>query len=195
MEPPPFGDGNAGYAADANITDALLQWSHRLSAMETAALIRHDLDLTSASMEPPPFGDGNSSCLASPQWISGLLQWSHRLSAMETLQFVSQLSASYLASMEPPPFGDGNREARSTTNSRRRCFNGATAFRRWKLWLAEVSPIMAYMLQWSHRLSAMETFEGGLDMSPQYCLLQWSHRLSAMETGCDRRRLRDGVGA
>ena len=132
--------------------------------------------------------------------------------------------------MGPPPFGDGNREWRSGYRRRRgsfngatafrrwkphgsprtpprcRTFNGATAFRRWKPLTVSSSWMCVTILQWGHRLSAMETclcvhptpmcrpaFNGAtafrrwkpgvLDSIPtQYEHLQWGHRLSAMET-------------
>ena len=62
----------------------MLQWGHRLSAMETPKYSPQEFvaDLF-ASMGPPPFGDGN-------------------------LLNVQLAVASTLASMGPPPFGDGN---------------------------------------------------------------------------------------
>ena len=60
-------------------------------------------------------------------------------------------------SMGPPPFGDGNCHGSRYMDAREIPFNGATAFRRWKLegamgvWWEEAH------LQWGHRLSAMET--------------------------------------
>ena len=116
----------------AEIQNKLLQWGHRLSAMETAI-----------------------SPLVMP--CSSHLQWGHRLSAMETYQFAGFFSVHIYPSMGPPPFGDGNvgfslwpvlngaslqwghrLSAMETSGSR--CgpfvnggpFNGATAFRRWK---------------------------------------------------------------
>ena len=110
-----------------------LQWGHRLSAMETM------------------------SCRGC-QGLSSMLQWGHRLSAMETALAGQVKLAELVASMGPPPFGDGNsgqrpRPSRSTTR-----FNGATAFRRWKLWATATSFTLDHTLQWGHRLSAMETW-------------------------------------
>ena len=109
-----------------------------------------------ASMGPPPFGDGNAP--ETPGWWSvsvvldaeSKLQWGHRLSAMET----------GLLSM-----GDTVQ-----------CFNGATAFRRWKLESRMVT-VGFNELQWGHRLSAMETRYGvHTERGPS----QWGHRLSAI---------------
>ena len=86
-------------------------------------------------------------------------------------------------------------------------FNGATAFRRWKLVVArdlnleigtpsmgpppfgdgnnaelEKAAISIVSLQWGHRLSAMETSRPKSITNQQYFNLQWGHRLSAMET-------------
>ena len=108
------------------------------------------------------------------------------------------------ASMGPPPFGDGDHDPRQAVRVNGGlsametadfaqpgpCFNGATAFRRWKDyepvqgWTASMGRRGAQLawLQWGHRLSAMESagWTGG------WCncwSLQWGHRLSAMEIG------------
>ena len=65
-------------------TFALLQWGHRLSAMETWQ--------PRAGMEP-----------------DYVLQWGHRLSAMETHLLLVEKGELILPSMGPPPFSDGNR--------------------------------------------------------------------------------------
>ena len=63
-----------------------------------------------------------------------------------------------------------------------RCFNGATAFRRWKHYLLIAQSVGAiHRLQWGHRLSAMETRSDSI-VCPWRDWLQWGHRLSAMET-------------
>ena len=59
MGPPPFGDGNGATAKGDVQIKSVLQWGHRLSAMETALFF----------------------CWST---VSLLLQWGHRLSAMET---------------------------------------------------------------------------------------------------------------
>ncbi len=132
MEPPPFGDGNCGpkpvlcdfrpalqwsHRLSAMETSGSLsgrygafqlQWSHRLSAMETMPARRKPNRPSRASMEPPPFGDGN------------------------TLTMIWRSEGKRKASMEPPPFGDGNDVPMPGTPPCQPSFNGATAFRRWK---------------------------------------------------------------
>ena len=83
--------------------------------------------------------------------------------------------------MGPPPFGDGNAKLCGCSARRNPSFNGATAFRRWKLETTEITRIRILRLQWGHRLSAMETFQTVADLDKQ-ARLQWGHRLSAMET-------------
>ena len=186
MEPPPFGDGNrvsfrsarrsthctlqwshrlsametCGGGRGINRPHISLQWSHRLSAMETARLHPRVSVEKDASMEPPPFGDGNLNREAPPvNWLTWL-QWSHRLSAMETRGYdsISNMSlmlqwSHRLSAMETIIAAKRNGVA---TN----CFNGATAFRRWKPPEGRASPAPCSWLQWSHRLSAMETPRG-----------------------------------
>ena len=130
-------------------------------------------------MEPPPFGSGNPPCGT-----------------------YGSLHLPRFASMEPPPFGSGNSiDLRSRSKVSGRGFNGATAFRQWKLctfasfngatafrqWKLEAPHLHhepSNWLQWSHRLSAVETVtslrsRGALCSGER---LQWSHRLSAVET-------------
>ena len=109
-----------------------LQWSHRLSAMETfygrvCPGCQH-----APSMEPPPFSDGNG-------------------------QEPAEQRPPVMPSMEPPPFSDGNACASTATPTRRSTFNGATAFQRWKQGYPRRRQRQGDALQWSHRLSAMET--------------------------------------
>ena len=61
-------------------------------------------------MGPPPFGDGNPLAVLVDSDAVRILQWGHRLSAMET----------------------GVARRRETRRDAE-AFNGATAFRRWKL--------------------------------------------------------------
>ena len=145
MEPPPFGSGNSHIPGAGGVAAryvAALQWSHRLSAVET----RHDAltptpargpdtfngatafrqwkprqtrtaDMagsgTVASMEPPPFGSGNMT---------------------DSMTAIPKDLARD-ASMEPPPFGSGNHAYSVVTHG---------------------TPTRT-SLQWSHRLSAVET--------------------------------------
>ena len=159
-----------------------LQWSHRLSAMETSRISAAVFAPGDASMEPPPFGYGNKRAdkgrlvlYLKLQWshrlsamettgkltvlavMTRLLPWSHRLSAMETLlqSGVHRLHAG--ASMGLPPFGDGNRLMRGPVRG----------------------PFLASM--------GLPPFgdgnEGGLGILAPVIGLQWGHRLSVMETG------------
>ena len=99
MEPPPFGSGNWLRLGTARCCPSRLQWSHRLSAVET------------------PDSEVRPILQALLSW----LQWSHRLSAVETRQMFMGL------------------HTRLTTSS----FNGATAFRQWKLQRCSVQTLLA----------------------------------------------------
>ncbi len=62
------------------------------------------------------------------------------------------------------------------------CFNGATAFRRWKAGATRFVRVPSRVrLQWGHRLSAMESWYRSYTL-PSWKKLQWGHRLSAMES-------------
>ena len=134
MGPPPFGDGNGAPPEINSGAKVFLQWSHRLSAMETEPR-RKSIPVQKSSFNgatafrrwkpgPPPAGSGTtpapfngatafrrwklpSAVVEFPNVIH--LQWGHRLSAMET-----------------PPSATVSPAGWTT-------FNGATAFRRWKL--------------------------------------------------------------
>ena len=58
MGPPPFGDGKVESHFSCSHVRRLLQWGHRLSAMERVKLTDHTSLGLFASMGPPPFGDG-----------------------------------------------------------------------------------------------------------------------------------------
>ena len=131
MGPTPFGDGDLGQCARANVPAFLLQWGHRLSAMEiivdtaypcwscarfngATAFRRWRSSCRApadpggqASMGPPPFGDGDML----------KARWQTRQGA---------------ASMGPPPFGDGDRQDSRAFGVCAPRFNGATAFRQWR---------------------------------------------------------------
>ena len=122
MGPPPFGSGNIYAALVEALVNGSPQWGHRLSAVETnaiGALVSGSL----ASMGPPPFGSGNRVESVIPLRPMKL-QWGHRLSAVETKQ-------------------------PSTAHDPVTGFNGATAFRQWKLLCLTGSRIL--WLQWGHR--------------------------------------------
>ena len=212
MGPPPFGDGNLnlpgglvnqlqwGHRLSAMETQPLLnipgmvsvlQWGHRLSAMETVRVTRPKRVLFHASMGPPPFGDGNMTDPKTGVTVECKLQWGHRLSAMETETARPPFSGGRVrASMGPPPFGDGNPPPPRRRGCRYRCFNGATAFRRWKQEIKRGPNPAILALQWGHRLSAMETRR----MPPERCSLEarfngatafrrWKRATSPLGTG------------
>ena len=144
MGPPPFGDGNwrailaignhATGEPPFNGATAFRRWKLMTRLRDDSSWIQPP------SMGPPPFGDGKPSPAEHSSGLQGNLQWGHRLSAMETIVARplitagdSTSSADLIPSMGPPPFGDGNYRM----PSRRR--------------------VHASVLQWGHRLSAMET--------------------------------------
>ena len=158
----------------------LLQWGHRLSAMETLVV-----RIT-----------GNTV---------SLLQWGYRLSAMETNPLARVSVIVLVPSMGPPPFGDGNRPGPLRSSSPPRSFNGATAFRRWKRlvgYLYEVDGVTfngaTAFRRWKPQNRGTtklycKPFNGAtafrrwklIYSCPScagLCSLQWGHRLSAMET-------------
>ena len=125
---------------------------------------------------------------------------------MEIVQHRHQPARVSRASMGPPPFGDGDLFRPAGTSVSRSCFNGATAFRRWRwrstllgcpAWISGFngatafrrwryglpSPVIRFScrLQWGHRLSAMEMAHIAWSEFSRVELLQWGHRLSAME--------------
>ena len=141
-------------------------------------------------MGPPPFGDGNPADTQHRPILKGRFNGATAFRRWKLPGHVDLDDVVPRASMGPPPFGDGNWRERfnGATAFRRwkpwcrlpsrrsgRGFNGATAFRRWKLALWSV-------LQWGHRLSAMETPPACAVSSASISMLQWGHRLSAMET-------------
>ena len=129
----------------ASLSERHLQWGHRLSAMETGRPEEAHHLPGDPSMGPPPFGDGNPAAGYRARGVG-------------------------VPSMGPPPFGDGNPVA-----------NGATAFRRR---MGPPSDTLTHTLQWGHRLSAMETRHNPANTASvsRRSDLQWGHRLSAMET-------------
>ena len=106
-------------------------------------------------MEPSPFGDGNQiGSINRAQYIQPL-QWSHRLSAMET-------AGPVLPQQRRGGFNGATAFRRwklEVVRAHKRAiagFNGATAFRRWKPRVSDMPTQGILTLQWSHRLSAME---------------------------------------
>ena len=111
----------------------VLQWGHRLSAMESPCHSLLPLSDFLASMGPPPFGDGKGA-LGRDFPTSG-----HRFNGATAFRRWKGRGrpgadrVDHGASMGPPPFGDGKVQMlRDTLTSKRE-------------------------LQWGHRLSAMES--------------------------------------
>ena len=150
--------------------------------METVATWENQPRPVLPSMGPPPFGDGNKVRLPTDGSAKCPLQWGHRLSAMETScrpssgRFPTSTFNGATAFRRWKRCGNpaksilGNSAFNGATAFRRwkpwrtrrlvlsrSCFNGATAFRRWKRGAAAAAMAGAVILQWGHRLSAMET--------------------------------------
>ena len=179
MEPPPFGAGNycwsplGGRAAPsfngatafrrwkpARLPEyagrgAPLQWSHRLSALET-------------------------SLAAVMAFSSAVLQWSHRLSALETPDGPHGVAGVLHPSMEPPPFGAGNWDS-GFWPCALSILQWSHRLSALETWTRNIKPLKERCLQWSHRLSALET-QPAVAFLFVVKRPQWSHRLSALET-------------
>ena len=148
-----------GHVSPLRFHLSVLQWGHRLSAMETGLHVFRAVDGELPSMGPPPFGDGNISFSIELLTPDTDLQWGHRLSAMETASLTRSFhrrpstfnGATAFRRWKPAIVYDGRTWSVYP-------FNGATAFRRWKLGLAVNETSRRYVLQWGHRLSAMETW-------------------------------------
>ena len=217
MEPPPFGDGNDREAALDQPPQAASMEPPPFGDGNSTRPSWRSRRITPASMEPPPFGDGN--------WLAGHTSLPDGM-----------------ASMEPPPFGDGNQKTwqdglmpmllqwshrlsameTSTCNDSAdrfdRCFNGATAFRRWKL--VNVNRNGANLERASMEPppfgdgnTALQDVTNASDKAsmepppfgdgnsqasptgaPSDTPLQWSHRLSAMETREQTHAIRSADG-
>ena len=137
--------------------------------------------MQTASMGPPPFGDGNPSLLRFGIPLVFRLQWGHRLSAMETRPCCASASLWSSGFNGATAFRRWKLGVFVAANATSRGFNGATAFRRWKHGRGCSPASSSAMLQWGHRLSAMETRLTGRGLA-FLSGLQWGHRLSAMET-------------
>ena len=156
MGPPPFGDGDVLEFLEWCQELKVLQWGHRLSAMEILLCSPSHCPSPPASMGPPPFGDGDDGIDSKPCLVQAasmgpppfgdgdntgadyertrvwLLQWGHRLSAME-------ITPGPLPPPACPPCFNGATAFRRWRSGRvlepaqeQACFNGATAFRRWR---------------------------------------------------------------
>ena len=142
-------------SAYAKFSAALLQWSHRLLAMETT----------------------DEFCNSRR---AAFLQWSHHLPAMET-RCSSRRSSVFRPFNGATAFRRWKQGWPSLQFPQSSPFNGATAFWRWKLhrprWSAGRSPLFngaTAFRRWKPEMSAYAKFSAAL--------LQWTHRLPAMET-------------
>ena len=133
-----------------------------------------------ASMGPPPFGDGNVEGSRRSVGAVMPLQWGHRLSAMETLRSYRTPDTPDPASMGPPPFGDGNHAEGPVDAPGVVASMGPPPFGDGNV-VKLSAAVTTTLLQWGHRLSAMETVDTAATFSSG-AKLQWGHRLSAMET-------------
>ena len=115
---------------DTGALDVLLQWGHRLSAMDTGLLPAAVHAIIPASMVPPPFGDGYDAGSHHQVRVRATLQWGHRLSAMDT-QHQRKRRVRTAGFNGATAFRRWIRAAGRSPLSSSRCFNGATAFRRW----------------------------------------------------------------
>ena len=149
-------------AMDTNVFDFIfseanmLQWSHDLSAMDTASSGRADVFCPGASMEPRPFSHGY---------------------LIVNLKAAVELAAS----MEPRPFSHGYAADAAVIPPPVSSFNGATTFQPWIRVRQNRRRRPVQGLQWSHDLSAMDTFAVFVRLEVS-AVLQWSHDLSAMDT-------------
>ena len=157
-------------------------------------------------MGPSPFSDGRRHALRMAEMEVADLQWGHRLSAMEGAGRRSVFGSHAGPSMGPSPFSDGRLPTGPIDSIPYIAFNGAIAFQRWKVAVSRgcpswgVTPSMGPspfsdgrkwhrfsfnsshdILQWGHRLSAMEGCTAAKCGFQVWCALQWGHRLSAME--------------
>ena len=159
MGPQPFGYGNSTRVRYKVLELAGLQWAtaFRLwKRQRQRSRPRSDRAFNGATAfrlwKPSRNNRGETS--------KPCLQWGHSLSAMETHPAVAIRGTREKPSMRPQPFGYGNSSSRGNSGYERKTFNGATAFRLWKLFLVrdvERGYVVNVSLQWGHSLSAMET--------------------------------------
>ena len=184
MEPPPFSDGNLAGVDSGWQVVVNLQWSHRLSAMET---------IWSMSRRPSAITFNGATAfqrwkLLRPKGATVRMLPFNGATAFQRWKLSGWHGGrGYVVgpSMEPPPFSDGNKgESGHTNRGVSRPFNGATAFQRWKLDGADNQ---------GHGVDVSRPFNGAtafqrwkrvtvMVASQVMIRLQWSHRLSAMET-------------
>ena len=183
MEPPPFSDGNPISYLTYSTCRQALQWSHRLSAMETPSRQRGESRFRSAfngatafrqwkptwRFRPVPLACPRfNGATAFRQWkltwrVSACsfgvssLQWGHRLSAVETKPQRLVGSGILAASMGPPPFGSGNVKSYPFRNVCSTASMGPPPFGSGNVVIERNAGGRALLLQWGHRLSAVET--------------------------------------
>ena len=206
MGPSPFSDGR-WMVVFSLFLGAMLQWGHRLSAMEGSQ------PGTEWASEANGLQWGHRLSAMEGlvvflllRWLR-LLQWGHRLSAMEGPQLRIQRRDVGMASMGPSPFSDGRFFGPMATPCLYHSFNGAIAFQRWKGVLTSLN-VPACILcfngaiafqRWKvggarFRVRRFRRFNGAIAFqrwkggtpTMRRCgstSLQWGHRLSAMEGG------------
>ena len=108
MGPPPFGDGKLERHRRRGADPEASMGPPPFGDGKLPKKRKRRARQSQASMGPPPFGDGKDPGLSA---------------ALRTR----------LASMGPPPFGDGKWPWTRPGTAKSRSFNGATAFRRWKV--------------------------------------------------------------
>ena len=134
MGPPPFGSGNwaAGRLARTlwlcfNGATAFRQWKPPFPTSLPTVCLNSFNGATAFRQWKQVRDVGHSNHAAE-------LQWGHRLSAVETaFSYLSAYGVLEQLQWGPPPFGSGNRFGMWVTPTTLLCFNGATAFRQWKL--------------------------------------------------------------
>ena len=115
-----------------------LQWGHRLSAVETRVGSVILISICPASMGPPPFGSGNIPNPCGPLFVP-------------------------LASMGPPPFGSGNPPVVDGRRRKERVASmGPPPFGSGNVHILLLDVRAFTVLQWGHRLSAVETRIAGV---------------------------------
>ena len=133
MKPPPFGSGNYDWLVHAMRESVLLQWGHRLSAVETRRL----------AQAPSPYGPRFNGATAFRQW--------------KPYYPDGCICSRIRASMGPPPFGSGNQPYLAVTDQAPRASMGPPPFGSGNSPLYGITYWPPRMLQWGHRLSAVET--------------------------------------
>ena len=204
MGPSPFSDGRREVAAntppvqDASFNGAiafqrwkglntglgietrqLLQWGHRLSAMEGSNRHRMPICQTHASMGPSPFSDGRHVDPLQPGRELAASMGPSPFSDGRITAFIQSINFPQ-ASMGPSPFSDGRRATGRSWPASRQASMGPSPFSDGRTDANLTGVKLEGALQWGHRLSAMEGMWSQTLHQPLE-KLQWGHRLSAME--------------